>query len=79
MKLNTEWLSDYVALEASPADIARALTESCAVAEAVYDPYAHLAKVVVARLVCAEPLTGSDKLYRCEADFGAGKGSRSRR
>ena len=72
MKLNTEWLRDYVALDAKPAEIARALTESCAVAEAVYDPYAHLAKVLVARLVSAEPLCGSDKLFRCNVNFGEG-------
>ena len=72
MKLNTEWLTDYVELDAPPEKIARALTESCAVAEAVYDPYAHLGKVVVARLLSAEPLAGSDKLYRCDVDYGEG-------
>jgi phenylalanyl-tRNA synthetase beta chain len=72
VKLNTEWLTDYVELDAPPEKIARALTESCAVAEAVYDPYAHLAKVVVARLVSAEPLAGSDKLFRCNVDYGEG-------
>jgi phenylalanyl-tRNA synthetase beta chain len=72
LKLNTEWLGDYVELEASPEEIARALTESCAVAEAVYDPYAHLGGVVAARLVAAEPLAGSDKLFRCNVDYGEG-------
>ncbi len=73
MKLNTEWLTDYVELDATPAEIARALTESCAVAEGVTDPYAHLGEVVVARLASAEPLSGSDKLFRCDVDYGEGK------
>jgi len=73
VKLNTDWVKDYVELDKTPEEIARVLTESCAVAEAVYDPYAHLGRVVVARLVTAEPLSGSDKLYRCEVDFGAGR------
>ncbi len=73
MKCNTEWLRDFIELEASPEEIALALTESCAVAEAVYDPYAHLNEVCAARLVSVEPIPESETLYRCEVDFGAGK------
>ncbi len=73
MRLNTEWLRDFIELGKTPEEIARALTESCAVAEGIYDPCAHLGKVRAARLTAVEPIPESESLYRCEVDFGAGK------
>jgi len=72
MKLNTAWLRDFCKVELTATEIAEALTHSCVVAEGLSDPYAHLDKVLVAKLLKAKPLTGSDHLFRCEVNHGSG-------
>ncbi len=72
MKLNTAWLREFFKGELSAEEIAKILTHSCVVSEGLTDPYAHLDRVLVAKLVKAEPLANSDHLFRCEVDHGEG-------
>ena len=73
MRINLDWLRDFVDLDADPAVVADALTSSGLEVEAVEDAGASLEGVVVAHVVSVERHPNADRLSVCSVDDGAGR------
>ncbi|MFP3980304.1 MAG: phenylalanine--tRNA ligase subunit beta [Desulfobacterales bacterium] len=71
MKVSLDWLQQYVDLDASPSELADALTMAGLEVEAVTDPYRHLESVVVGRIIRTAAHPNADKLFCCEVDIGS--------
>lgn len=71
MKASIKWLEDFVDLSGlTPAEIAEKLTMAGLEVEDLRDRYAHLDKVVLARLDKVEPMPKSDHLKICQVEAG---------
>lgn len=73
MRVSYKWLGDYVDLTGVvPANLADRLTMVGLEVEELADRYAYLDRVVTARIIAVEVITGSDHLKRCQVDTGTG-------
>jgi len=71
MKASIKWLEDFVDLSGhSPQQIAEKLTMAGLEVESLYDRFAHLERVVSARLEKVEPMPKSDHLKICQVEAG---------
>ena len=80
MRVNVDWLRDFVALDGDVEQIAADLTSSGLEVEAVERAGAPLADVVVAEVLSVERHPNADRLSVCTVDDGrerAGSASRS--
>ncbi|HEX5047989.1 MAG TPA: phenylalanine--tRNA ligase subunit beta [Gammaproteobacteria bacterium] len=73
MRINLDWLRDFVALDADPVVAADALTSSGLEVEAVEPAGAPLEGIVVAQITAVERHPNADRLSVCTVDDGAGK------
>jgi phenylalanyl-tRNA synthetase beta chain len=71
MKITWNWLSEFVELDMTPAELAERLTMSGLEVESVETKGAELAKVVCAEVVVLKPHPGADRLRVCEVRCGA--------
>ncbi|MDR2945952.1 MAG: phenylalanine--tRNA ligase subunit beta, partial [Candidatus Adiutrix sp.] len=72
MKASIKWIEDFVDLSGhTPQQIAEKLTMAGLEVESLSDRFAHLEKVVSARLVSVAPMPKSDHLKICQVDAGA--------
>lgn len=70
MKISLDWLSQYVDIDTEPARLADMLTMSGFEVEAVFDPWAHLAGVVCAKVLDVWDHPDADRLKCCKVDTG---------
>jgi phenylalanyl-tRNA synthetase beta chain len=70
MRISLQDLRRYVAIEASVAEITRALTMAGLEVEEVEQPAAKLNKVVVGRVLSCVQHPNADKLSLCKVDVG---------
>ena len=70
MRFSLSWLKDYLATEASPAEIAARLNAIGLEVESVDDPAARLAGFSVARVLSAAPHPRADRLQVLSVDAG---------
>ena len=73
MKLPMSWLKDWVELDASPEQVAEALTTRGFYVEAVETRGRRYPGVVIARVLEAEKHPNADKLKLCRVDGGSGE------
>jgi len=73
MKLPMSWLKDWVELDATPEQVAEALTTRGFYVEAVETHGRRYPGVVIARVLEAEKHPNADKLKLCRVDGGAGE------
>ncbi|MGM0453608.1 MAG: YtpR family tRNA-binding protein, partial [Thermodesulfobacteriota bacterium] len=72
MKVSLNWLQQYVEIDTEPSALAETLTMAGLEVEAVIDPYADLATVVVGHITDVVPHPDADKLSVCTVDIGSG-------
>ncbi|HLF12011.1 MAG TPA: phenylalanine--tRNA ligase subunit beta [Gammaproteobacteria bacterium] len=70
MRVNLEWLNEWVDLDPDPQQVAAALTASGLEVEAVIPAATALDNVVVARVAAVKPHPNADRLSVCEVDDG---------
>ena len=70
MKISLDWLSQYVDIDTEPARLADMLTMSGFEVEAVFDPWAHLAGAVCAKVIEVREHPDADRLKHCTVDTG---------
>ena len=73
MKISYNWLSEYVAHEYSPEDLAHALTMSGLEVEEILHLGPSLDGVFVGRVVSVRPHPNADRLTLCDIDLGTGE------
>ncbi len=73
MKVSLSWLQQYVEIDSEPSALAETLTMAGLEVEAVIDPYADMATVVVGRITDVAPHPAADKLSVCTVDIGSGQ------
>lgn len=73
MKISYNWLSEYVAHELSPEDLAHALTMSGLEVEDILRLGPSLDGVFVGRVVSVRPHPNADRLKLCDVDLGTDK------
>jgi phenylalanyl-tRNA synthetase beta chain len=73
MRINLDWLRDFVDLDADPAKIADALTSSGLEVDAVEPAGAAFEGIVVAEVVAVERHPNADRLSVCSVDDGTGR------
>lgn len=73
MKISYNWLSEYVAHELSPEDLAHALTMSGLEVEDILHLGPSLDGVFVGRVVSVRPHPNADRLKLCDIDLGTDK------
>ena len=75
MKISLNWLKDYIALEASPEDISRAITFlGFEVEEVIHTGAPKLDNVVVGEILTRDKHPNADKLSVCTVDVGPAGG-----
>ncbi|MFZ0449946.1 MAG: phenylalanine--tRNA ligase subunit beta [Desulfatiglandaceae bacterium] len=70
MKVNLNWLKEYVNIELSPKDLCDALTMAGLEVEGLEPVGEGLEKVVSARILSVEPHPDADRLFLCMVDSG---------
>ncbi|WP_018631373.1 phenylalanine--tRNA ligase subunit beta [Neomegalonema perideroedes] len=73
MKITLGWLKDHLETSASLEEIAAAMTDLGLEVEGIEDPASRLKGFVVARVIEAARIEGSDHLNRCRVDAGTGQ------
>ena len=73
MKLSTNWLGDWIEVDAGPEAIAEALTHRGFYVEGIETHGPRFTGVVVARVLGVEKHPNADKLTLCRVDGGAGE------
>ncbi|MDD2867176.1 phenylalanine--tRNA ligase subunit beta [Neomegalonema sp.] len=73
MKITLGWLKDHLETSATLDEIAAAMTDLGLEVEGIEDPASRLKGFVVARVVEAARIEGSDHLNRCRVDAGTGQ------
>jgi phenylalanyl-tRNA synthetase beta chain len=73
MRVNLDWLRDFVDLDADASAVADALTSSGLEVEGVEDAGAALDGIVVAQVAAVERHPNADRLSVCTVDDGAGR------
>ena len=71
MLLCLSWLREWTPYEGSAQELADRLTMLGLEVEDIHDPFAHLAGVVVGRVVACAPHPNSDHLSLCRVDIGS--------
>jgi phenylalanyl-tRNA synthetase beta chain len=70
MKISLNWLNTYIPIDIPAADLADRLTMTGLEVEALYDRFAYLDRIVVARVTDIQPYPKADKLKLCRVDTG---------
>lgn len=70
MRVNYNWLREYVDIDLSPSELGDRLTMVGLEVEELADRYRYLDRVVAARIVSVDDVPGSDHLKVCQVETG---------
>ncbi len=70
MKISTNWLKEYVAIDIPATDLADKLTMAGLEVEGISERFQYLDSVVVGKIIKVEPHPNADKLRLCEVSIG---------